>query len=76
VDPQIWKDLEEPVQEALRGMYRLCKGDDLKTRCLTAVGDGELLIKLFKTKHLSECKFSKQLVLFTRLAPFFELFSH
>jgi hypothetical protein len=32
VDPQIWKDLEEPVHEALQGLYGLCKGDGLKTR--------------------------------------------
>jgi hypothetical protein len=81
MDPQIWKDLEEPVQEALRGLYGLCKGDGLKTRCPTAVGmlhlvgDGEL-IKLLKIKHLSECKFSKQLVLFKVRTIFRIVFAH
>jgi hypothetical protein len=76
VDPQIWKDLEEPVQEALRGLYGLCKGDGLKTRCLTVigmlhlVGDGELI------KHLSECKFSKQLILFKVRTIFRIVFGH
>jgi hypothetical protein len=50
VDPQIWKDLQDPAKEqALRGLCGLCKGDGLKTRCLTAVGmfylvgDGKLV---------------------------------
>jgi hypothetical protein len=38
VDPETWKDLQDPVKEALRGPYGLCKGDGLKTRCLAIVG--------------------------------------
>ena len=81
VDPQIWPDLEEPVKEAPRGLYGLCKDDGLKTRCLTTVGmlhlvgDGEL-IKLLKVKHLSECKFSKQLILFKVRTIFRIVFAH
>jgi hypothetical protein len=81
VDPQIWEDLEEPVKEALRGLYGLCKGDGLKTRCPTIagmlhlVGDGEL-VKLLKTKHLSECKFSKQLIPFKVRTIFRIVFAH
>jgi hypothetical protein len=50
------RDLEEPVQEALRGLYGLCKGNVLKARCPTAVGmlhlvgDGEL-VKFLKAKQ-------------------------
>ena len=69
VDPAIWSQLEQPVQEALRGLYGLAKHEGLVKRCKTImgvlhlVGDGHL-VKLLKAKHLTECRFSNQLILF------------
>jgi hypothetical protein len=42
---------------------------------LHLVGDGEL-VKLLKVNHLSECKFSKQLVLFKARNIFRIVFAH
>jgi hypothetical protein len=67
VDPTIWESLEEPVKEALRGLYGLTKHDGLIMRCkviigigmLHIVGDGQL-VKLLQAKHQTESKFSNQ----------------